>query len=174
MRDVQALVNSSAATGSSLRDFDLSNNKSLRKLQISASSIGLTRAGPPDATFLKHLLSTITSPATLKVIVVYSDNDFYGIDTLHTNWPYLREPSRAEREDEASRHRSRFEALRDAHKVRAFRLVLCAHVWGCVGDSYPVRMLEEAVAQEKNKRGFDDFSSDPLVIYCAHSVYLPF
>lgn len=170
---MQTLANSSAATGSSLRHFDLSQNKSLRKLQISASSIDLTRTGPPDAPFLKHLLSTITSPATLELIVVYSDNDFCGIDTLHTNWPYLREPSRAEREHEASWHHRRFEALRGAHKVRAFRLVLCANVWGCVGDSYPVRMLEEAVAEEKATKGFDDFSSDPLVMYYAHRVFPP-
>jgi len=166
---MQALNNSSAVTGPSLRDFDLSQNKSLRRLQVPASSIGLTKE--PDATLLKYLLSTITSPATLEVMVVYSDNDFHGIDTLHTNWPYLREPSRTERAYEASRHRRRFEALRDAHKVRAFRLVLCAYVWGCVGDSYPVRRLEEAVEEEKSERGFDDFSSDPLVMYYAHRVF---
>ena len=67
----------------------------------------------------------------------------------------------------------RFDELREAHKVRAFRLVLCVYVWGCVGGSYLVRMLEEAVAEEKAERGFDDFSSDPSVTYYAHRLLPP-
>jgi hypothetical protein len=58
----------------------------------------------------------------------------------------------------------RLEMLREVHKVRDFRLVLCANVWGCVGE-YPVRILEEDVAEEKAKKGFDKNFPEPLVIY---------
>ena len=50
------------------------------------------------------------------------------------------------------------------HKVRAFQLVLCADVWDGVGK-YVVRVLEQAVAAEKAKRGFDGLFPEPLVVY---------
>jgi len=148
---------------SSPRNFDLSRNKSFRRLQVPTSSIGRspTRSGIPNGVaFLKHALPTITSPAILEVIVVYPDNDFCCVDTLHSDRPYLRELSQAEREFEVSWHRRRFEALHEIHKVQAFRPVLCANVSGCVEASYLVRTLEGAVAEEK-ARGFEDFLSDP-------------
>jgi hypothetical protein len=48
--------------------------------------------------------------------------------------------------------------------VRDFWLALCAEVSGCAGE-YPVQILEEAVAEEKVKKGFDKFSPKPLVMY---------
>ena len=46
--------------------------------------------------------------------------------------------------------------------MRDFQLVLDASVWGPAGE-YSVKMLKEAVAEEKAKKGFDDFLSEPLV-----------
>ena len=60
---------------------------------------------------------------------------------------------------EASLHHRRFEVLCGVHRVWNFLLVLCASVWGCVGG-HMVRTLEVAVAEEKAKRGFGNFSSD--------------
>ena len=82
---------------------------------------------------------------------------------LRPGAPLIRELSQVESEAEAVRHHRRFEVLREAHKVRDFQLVLCAGVWGPVVD-YSVRMLKEAVAEEKAKNGFGDFLPEPLII----------
>lgn len=170
---MQVLVANNFAASSSPGDFDLSQNKSLRRLQVPASPLGNGGVDWPNPAFLKYVLSTIASHATLKVIVLYLDKDFYGVGSLRSDPPHLREPSQAEREYEASQHRERFDVLREASKVRAFQLELWANVRGCVEDSYPVRMLEEAVVEEKARRGFDDFFSDPLVLYHARRAFPP-
>ena len=150
----------------SFRDFDLSRNKSLRTLWIPAASIN---GAPPrsnlksTAAFLTRVLPTITSPAPLKVTILFEDRDFRGIRPWHSDWPPLRERSQTEREEEASRHCERFGVLREAHKVRDFQLVLCARVWGCVGE-YLLRRLEEAVAEEKARNGFGNSFPEPLVV----------
>jgi hypothetical protein len=72
--------------------------------------------------------------------------------------------TRPEQAEDTFQHHTRFKAFREAHKVRNFQLVLCANVWGNVGEQ-PVRMLEGVVADGKARRGFDGFSPDPLVIY---------
>jgi hypothetical protein len=48
--------------------------------------------------------------------------------------------------------------------VQDFQLVLGTSIWNCVGER-PVQMLEEALAEEKAKNGFDDFFSEPLAMY---------
>ena len=48
--------------------------------------------------------------------------------------------------------------------MRDFQLILCADIWDPVGE-YAVRMLKEAVAEERAKGGFNVFLSEPLVIY---------
>ena len=50
------------------------------------------------------------------------------------------------------------------HRLRDFRLVLCAEVWDCVGE-YTMRVLRRAVAAEKTGKRLKYFSSEPLVIY---------
>ena len=68
---------------SSLRDFDLSRNKSLRALEVTGRNIdGTLRADPPDtaASLLTYALSTITSPSFSKVTVFYRDYDFCGAE----------------------------------------------------------------------------------------------
>ena len=121
-----------SAVKSSLQDFDLSRNKSLRSLQIMASYIGHTSGkGSLDATsnFLNHTLSTITSPEFSQVIVVYQSSDFFGVESWkHPDRPPLRKVSRAERAQEVLRHRKLFEAFRGVHKARDLWLQLCVSV----------------------------------------------
>ena len=152
------------AAASSLQDFNLSRNKSLRSLEFPASDIDRAlNDGLPDTAsrFLEHLLSTITSSAPLKIIAIYCDSDFCGVKSYR---PYLRKMSRADIAEEASRHRRLFQVLREARKVREFRLVLYAIVWGLEGEHH-VRTLEQVVAKEKAKNGFDDSFPEPLVRY---------
>ena len=95
----------------------------------------------------------------------YSDPNFPGVKSGCSNWPHLRELSKAERMEELSRHRLGFKGLREVYdQTRAFQLVPFTGVRGRVGE-HPVRILEGAVAEEKARVGFDGFSSDPLVVY---------
>ena len=82
----------------------------------------------------------------------------------HPDRPLLREVSADEKVEEASRHHRRFEVLREVHNARDFRLVLSAGVWDPVGE-YSVRMLKDAIAEEKARGGFDNFLSEPFVTY---------
>lgn len=50
------------------------------------------------------------------------------------------------------------------HNIRDFQLVQCANVSGPAEED-PVRVLEEAVAEEKAEYGFGDSSSEPSVMY---------
>ena len=159
----QVLVDNFAA-GSSLRDFDLSRNKSLRTLQLPASTID---GSPGTTSFLKYVLSTITPSACLKIYLLHANLHFRGVGSWRSGWPQLSE---TEREQEASRHHRRFEILREVHKVRGFQLELRASVWGHFGEE-PVRMLEEAIAEERAKGGFDEFPCKPSVVYNPQQFY---
>ena len=121
--------------------------------------------GSTTATFLKQIFSTITSPSFSKVVVLYKDCDFRGVESWSSGQPPFRhELLQAGSTGEAAGHRLRFEVLREVHNVRAFQLVLCVSVWGCVGE-YPVRRLEEAVAEAKAEGAFGNDFSDPVVVY---------
>ena len=164
---------------SSLLNFDLSRHRSLRTLEVSASCVhGVfndwfhyelhceSRDNSPDiaSRLLKHVLSTITSPA-LEVVVVYRDYDFCGV--RHPGYPTLPPVCRVsqdKRAREALQHHRQLRAFREMHKLREFRLVLCAEVWHRIGE-HSVRVLEEAVAVEKAKGGFDIGFPEPLVVY---------
>ena len=55
--------------------------------------------------------------------------------------------------EEVARIRKQFKVFREARKVHVFELELCVCTWGSVGEE-PVRILEEAVAEEKAENGF--------------------
>jgi len=164
LRIAQALADNSTA-GPSLQDFDLSRSKSLRILQFPASSID---ASPGATSFLKYVLSTIAPSVCLKIYLFHGDTHFRGVGSWRLGWPQL---SKAERENEAWWYRRRFEILREVHKVRDFQLELCANVWGHFGEE-PVRMLEEAIAEERGKGGFDEFPCKPSVVYIPQQFYM--
>jgi len=153
-----------SAVSPSLRDFDLSRNKSLRTLQTVASSIdGVSRDAA--SRFFNHMLSTIKSPVFSEVMITHEWFDFRGTESWrYPKRPPLREISRAERAEEVSRHRRRFEVFRGFHGAHGFQLRLCAFVWDPFGE-YAMGILKEAVAEEKTKGGFDGVFSEPLVTY---------
>ena len=162
---MQAGANSFAA-GSSLQDFDLSKNKALQTLEFPASSIDCALNGTPNtaSSFLKHVFSTITSSAFFEVIILYWNRDFLSAKPRDPGRSNLYEMSPAEKEVETSKHNRRFELLREVHKVRGFRLVLSALTSGRMGE-YPAQILEEAVAEGKENKVFDDVFSEPFVMY---------
>ena len=113
------------------------------------------------------MLSTITSSAYLKICLFHGDYHFRGVGSWRSGWPQL---SKAEREEEASQYHLRFGVLREVHQVRGFQLELCASVWGHFGEE-SVGMLEEAIAEEKAKGGFDEFPCKPSVRYFPQQFY---
>ena len=107
----------------------------------------------------KYALLTINSSRSCDVALVYQEPCFRGIKTEKRSvWPHLRELSHDERTEEAAMHHRRFEFLRELRKVRNFRVVLCANVWGPVAE-YGVQEPKEAVAVERARKGFGEFHS---------------
>jgi hypothetical protein len=162
LRGMRVIANDLAA-GYSLRDFDLSQDKSLRTLKV-IMSLPINRPssdGLPETTsrVLNRLLSTVTSSAFLEITVSYGS---YHFDYVDRN----RELSQAERAEEVSWHREIFKVFREAHKVRDFRL--CAIFCGFVGED-PMRILGEAMDEERTEGGFNDFLYDPFV----YNLYKP-
>jgi hypothetical protein len=155
LNGVQMLADDFTAI-SSLRDFDLSRNKSLRTLEVRARYLFGTR-------LLEYALSTITSLVFSEVIAVYRDLDFSGVDWEWSNQA-LRPQSPAQRAKEASLHERQLKLFQAIHKVRDFQLVLCADVWDGV-KGYTTLVLKRAVAAEKAKGGFDGVFPEPLVVY---------
>ena len=152
-----ALANNFAVE-SSPQDFDLSRNKFLRRLKFPACSIdGSSRT----TVFLKHLLSAITHSAVLRISLLQGECCLSGVKSWHSEWPKL---STAERGKEVSWYHQQFRVLREMHKVRASQLVLCASSWGRFEEE-PVRILEDAIAEERAKGGFDGFPCEPSVMY---------
>jgi len=150
----QVLANNLAAS-SYLQDFDLSRNRSLHTLEFPASTID---GSSGTTSVLKHVLSTVSPSTCLKICLFHGDYHFHGEKSWYSQL------SNAERKREASEHHLRFEVLHEMHKVRGFRLELCASAWGYFGEE-PVRMLEEAIAEERAKGGFDEFPCKSLVVY---------
>jgi len=165
---IQAPANDFAVE-SSFQDFDLSRNETLRILQVPWSSISrASRDGSPNASrFLKHVLSTITSPVFSMLIVFCGDDHFRPIEPWFSDLPLIREVTQAERAEEVSWQRRIFKIFREAHAVRGFQLELCASISGSVGEE-PVRFLEEVIAEERAKNGFNDFLHDAFVGYNPH------
>jgi hypothetical protein len=166
LQGTEALANDFVAK-SSLKDFDLSRNKSLQTLRVQANFTDHASSdGLPDPTsgFLKHVLSTITSSEFSVIIIIYRDCHFRGIEFDSSRRAFFRELSQAERVEEVARHRRWFGAFREAHKVRGSKLGLCVCTRGSVGEE-PVRILEEAIAEEKAEGGFNDFLFNPYAVY---------
>lgn len=156
--------------GPPLQDFDLSRNKSLRTLEITASTlrVALSRGRPlADMHLFTYALSTIRSPTFSEVVVIYLDYDF-GSALQHRceSMPLSRSPSQAEIEEEAQLHHWRFEGFRTMRKVRNFRLMLCVEVWDGV-SGYSVQVLKQLIAAEKANSWFGGWfgglSPEPLV-----------
>ena len=149
---------STVAVGPPFWDFDLSRHKSLRTLEVLASTIVFQEPG-----ILTHVVSAITSPVFSEVVIIYRDYDFGFILCVPPSIGVFCGMSPEAREREALCRRMEFEALREMHKVRDFQPVLCVDVWDYVME-YVVLDLKWAVMKEKEKGGFDDIFSELLVI----------
>jgi len=153
---------------SSIRDFDLSRNRFLQTLEVTAHGIvcALCQAGSlgPATGPFAYALSTITSPAFTEVAVFYQDYDFFGVVHSWPDFSILHPLSPGHIAEEVSCFDRRFKVFREMRKIRGFQLVLCADTWDGVGE-YTVGVLKQAVAAEKVKTRFDGTFLEPLVIH---------
>ena len=140
--------------------FDLSQNKCLRTLETTAESMVAPDASP---SFLSIVLSTVTSPLFLDVVVVYWEGN---VDRMVYYWlkpvvvVHLLPEDIA---DNALYHRRRFEQFREMYRTREFRLVLRVDVLDCIVEDV-IRSLECVVETEKVKGGLDYFPCEPVII----------
>ena len=137
--------------------FDLSRNKSLRRLETTASSMVYVSATP--AHFLRTVLSTVTSPLPLEIVVIYKDFDL-GFVMVR---PQIARSTDKGEDGNILHHQQRFKALREAHTAREFRLVLCAEV-ADGGTVRSIRSLEHIVKTEKAKGGLNYLRCEPLIV----------
>jgi hypothetical protein len=142
------------------RDFDLSRNRSLRTLETTAESMVGVNASP---SFLTTILSTVTSPLPLNVVIVYYE---YDVRLLVCGWGgpiRLDSQSQNARTTSALNHQERFKVLIEMYRVRGFQLVLCADVLDFAVE-YVVGVLERVVEKERMNGGLGYLLSEPLII----------
>ena len=140
--------------------FDLSQNKALRTLETTATSIASAGGTAPE--FLKTVLSSVTSPGLLDVVVIYRYRDLGGFDHCPTCSPdpvcfrhYFVFP--------LEHFQMQLRAIREMHNARKFQLVFCADVLGCMEDIGMLR-LGSAVRKEEKNGGFEYLACRPAVI----------
>ena len=137
-------INSSEAFVASncapLRDFNLLRNKSLRTLETTASSIDDARGTASD--FLMTILSSVTSPVPVDVVIIYQD--------IYFEIPFML-------------YQRRLEVSHKIHSTRGFRLVLCADVCDRVVER-AIQWLEDFVKAGRMKGGLSRFPYKPLII----------
>jgi len=124
-----------------------------------------------DPSYLRTVLSTVTSPLPLNIMVVYQHYDV-GYMLLRPEEPFPLAclcPKGDARV--ALRHQQRFKELHGMYMVRRFQLVLCADVLDRVTE-HTTQALECVVNTEKAKGGFDYLFHEPLIISEARSPYI--
>lgn len=142
------------------RHFDLSQNKSLRTLKTTAASI--IYAGDTASDFLKTVLSTVTSPLPIDIVITYQDTD---VDLTVWPWerPYRVRSSLPEQMAENGiHHQERFRVFSEMYRVRKFRLVLCANVLYFIAER-AMRVLEGIVEVERRKGRLDYLPCKPVI-----------
>lgn len=116
-----------------------------------------------DPNFLRNVLSTITSPPPLNVVIIYQHHDIGYIVWCPPEPAFFVGPSLGWWGEYAWHHQRRFKELRDMHMARAFRLVLRVDDHDCNTEAV-VRELEDAVSVERARGGFDYLPCEPLIV----------
>ena len=148
-----------------LQHFDLSRNRSLRTLETTAESVNAASSTASD--FFKTVLST-TPPAPLDVVIVYREFDLGSIwgscwFTDGSNPICFYHKPRWDTSNDVPRYKRHFRLFREMHKVRDFRLVLCADVFDCLVE-HAIQTLEHTLIAREVNGGLDYFINKPLVI----------
>ena len=143
------------------RDFDLSRNSSLRTLETTAASI--TAAGDAASGFLKTVLSTITSPLPLELVINY---EMFEVRSYSRWYIPLQKFYSNERAADTLIHQERFKVFGEMYAVRPFRLVLCAGVSGRFSQDI-VWALECIVEEARKDENSNYLPCEPVIQYFA-------
>ena len=148
-----------------LRHFNLSQNRFLRTLETTAESINA--AGDTASDFLKTVLSSVTSPRPLDVVIIYRDDDcVYPPPCWECNLEPLRLHLCSQKiiDRLTLYHQRQLRVFREIHSVRDFRLVLCADISeSSVGDV--MKTLEDLVKAREVEGGLDRLLYKPLIVF---------
>ena len=149
-----------------LQHFNLSRNGSLRTLEIMAESISAVE--DTASNFLGTVLSTVTSPTPLDVVIVYQDVDLGGVRGCwlgcNSGPACPRHDSREGRDDDTMRYKQQFRVFREIHNARDFHLVLCADVSDSIVER-AMQTLEHFVDAREVNGGLDYLLYKPLVMF---------
>jgi len=115
-----------------------------------------------DPNFLGTVLSTITSPLPLDIVVVYQCHDVGYLLRWWVNPSHVVDFPQGVMAGDTF-HRQRFKQLREMYMVREFRPVLCVDTVDCAME-YCIQRLERIVEVEKAKGGLDYLLCRPLII----------
>ena len=119
-----------------LKDFDLSYLRSLRSLEVTASSVSYGSRLDPD--LLRDIISTIKSPVFSEVVLVFQRPDLYR--------PYSIS----------------FEPFREVHSRRKFRLVFCLEVSKRHRD-FGLQVMQHRIVYEMAQRRLGFLESPPTL-----------
>ena len=138
------------------RCFDLSRNKSLRTLEITAESISRVGATTFALDFFKTVLSSITSSTTLDIVIVYRDREICGVGAFST--PRMKpicfhHSSQESWTRSGLYHLQRLKMSREMYKKREFRLVFCADVSDFIAE-HAIEILQRVVDTGKEMGGY--------------------
>ena len=140
---------------------DLSRNSSLRTLETTAASI--TTAGEAASGFLKTVLSTVTSPLPLELVIDYGMSE---VHCYRASYIRLGIVSQNERAADALVQQERFKAFSEMYAVRQFRLVLRAGVSGRFAQGI-VWALESIVKEARMDEKSNYLPCEPVIQYFA-------
>jgi hypothetical protein len=141
--------------------FDLSQNKALRTLETTAESIVGAMDTAPE--FLKTILSSVTSPGMLDVVVIYRDLDLNGWECCRFREPNPTCLCDPRRQPYVLYLQPQLRVFREMCGVRDFRLVFCVDVYDCLAE-IGVRLLESVVRNGWVNGGFRYLVYRPVVI----------
>jgi hypothetical protein len=110
------------------------------------------------------VLSTVTSPLPLDVIITHTESEVGYPVRNETRGPIIVDDLSAElRVKFVRRHAERFRIFREMHSVRKFRLVLRADVLECA-KKHALETLKDTVEDEAKGGGLDYLGCRPLVV----------
>ena len=154
-----------------IQHFNLSQHKSLRTLEITAKSIPLGVYRNPKfnilrvTDFLKTVLSSITFPESLDVVVIYRDVCLRGTPLFsgcNRGCRCDRHYWMTQLEMNDDNFQEHLKMFRGMHDVRDFRLVICVDSLDCMVGG--VELMKRIVDAEKAKGGFDFLYCEPSLI----------
>lgn len=146
-----------------LEDFNLSQLKFIQTLEITEHSITSLEFISASG-FLKAVLSSITLPGSLNVVVIHRDivPVFDPLDCKQAPL-CLRHSQVDDIVMNERRFRKQLRVIREMHSVRGFRLVLCLDSVDCLMDKSR-RLMEKIVTDAGEKGAFDFLSCKPLLV----------